>query len=102
MKIIKMLTEYIDDEIKDARKYADQALKLKEEYPTCADLFYRLSGEELEHMSMLHNEAARIIEKHRKEHGEPPAAMMAVYDYLHKKQIEAVTEIKTMRAMYEE
>ncbi len=62
-----------------------------------ADLFYRLSGEE---MNLLHNEAVTIIEKYRREHGEPPVAMMAVYDYLHEKQIDAAAEVKTKQAMF--
>ena len=51
-------------------------------------------------MTILHNEVVRLIEKHRKEHGEPPPAMQAVYDYLHEKQIEKAQEAKNFQAMY--
>ena len=43
---------------------------------------------------------ARIIAQYRKENGEPPTAMLAVYDYLHEKQIERAKEVKDYQAMY--
>ena len=43
-----------------------------------------------------------IIRKYRETNGEPPADMLAVYNYLHKKQIEKSMEVKRMQAMYKE
>ena len=54
MKIIKKLSEYIEEEIGDAEKYAECALKTKQDYPQVSELFYMLSGEELTHMERLH------------------------------------------------
>ena len=61
-----------------------------------------LSNEEMKHMQMLHNQVVKIIEKYRKENGEPPASMLAVYDYLHEKFIEEAKEVKMMQQMYME
>ena len=102
MTIIKKLSEMIEDEIKDAEKYAKCALKHKEDHPALADLFNRLSGDELQHANLLHEKVVDLIEDYRKEHGEPPEAMKAVYDYLHERQIEEAAEVKTLRAMYKE
>ena len=48
MKIIKELSGYISEELDDAEKYARLALTYKQEYPSLADLFNRLSGEDAE------------------------------------------------------
>ena len=54
---IENLSEYIEDEILDAGKYARCALKHKDESPELANLFYRLSGEETEHAKLLYDAA---------------------------------------------
>ena len=61
-----------------------------------------LSSEEMRHMQMLHNQVTKIIENYRKNNGEPPAEMIAVYDYLHEKFIEEAKEVKMLQQMYME
>lgn len=100
MEIIKKLSEMISEEIADADKYANCALKHKTDNPQLADTFYRLSTEEMQHMAMLHDQVTRIINEYRSQHGEPPAPMMAVYEYLHEQQIEKASAVKAKQSMY--
>ena len=100
MKLIEQLSEKISEEINDAKCYAQMALENREAHPALSDLLYTLSTEEMGHMTRLHTAVADIIEQYRKEKGEPPAAMLAVYEYLHKKQIEKAAEAKAMQELF--
>ena len=102
MKIIKLLSEKIEDEVCDAKSYAKLAVEYKDEYPELSRDFYNLSLQEMDHMNVLHNEVTTIIKRYRETNGEPPADMMAVYEYLHKKQIDMSLEVKTLQSMYKE
>jgi len=100
MKIIKELSGYIDEEIDGAKTYAENALKYKEERPELARMFYNMSLQEMEHMNELHKQVVDTIQKYRKENGEPPVPMMAVYEYLHERQIAEAAKVKAMQAMF--
>lgn len=92
----------MEEELGDAEKYAKLALKYAEEYKDLADVFHDLSLEEMKHMQALHDETVDIIADYRKKQGEPPAPMMAVYEYLHEKNIEKAGEVKSLQQMYKD
>ena len=100
MKIVEKLSDYIEEELEGSETYAKEALLYKEENPALAKTFYEISIEEMRHVDMLHNEVVGFIEKHKRDHGEPPAAMQAVYDFLHKRNIEWAAEIKSYQNEY--
>lgn len=102
MKIIETLSHRIEEELCDAKSYVTMAMEVKEEYPELSRTLYNISTQEMEHMNLLHGEVTQIIKRYRETNGEPPADMMAVYDYLHKKQIEKSLEVKTLQTMYKE
>lgn len=100
MKIIKRLADMIDEELEGAEDYIKCALMHKDEHPALSKVFYDISTEEMRHVNMLHEQVAHIIQEHRKQHGEPPAAMLAVYDYVHEKHIDRAAKIKAMQSQY--
>ena len=100
MKLIKELEELIEDEVHDVKKYAKMAVELKSDHPQLAQVLYTISTQEEGHQQMLHGEVVKLIENHRKLHGEPPVEMLAVYDYIHKRHIEKMAEAKRYQEMY--
>jgi hypothetical protein len=100
MKLIKELEELIEDEIGDVKKYAQMAAELKAEHPGLAQVLYTISTQEEAHQAAIHTEVVKLIEEHRRSHGEPPAAMMAVYDYIHKRHIEKMAEARRFQEIY--
>ena len=99
MVLIKKLSSMIEDEISGAEEYAKASLEYRDTRPELARLFHSLAETEMEHMNKLHKAVAEIIEEYRKENGEPPASMLAVYDYLHEKHIEEAAEVKRLLDM---
>lgn len=100
MKLIRDLEELIEEEVSDIKKYAKMANELKEEHPQLAQVLYTISTQEEGHQQMLHNEVVKIIEEYRKEKGNPPPEMQAIYDYVHKKHIEKMAEARRYQDLY--
>lgn len=98
MKIIEKLSEMIDEELDDSKKYAKCAIKYADEFPELAQTFAILSKEEMHHKDMLHAQVVKIIDAYRRENGEPPAAMLAVYEYLHNKAIDKANGIEMLQS----
>lgn len=100
MRIIKDVAEDIEEELEGAEHYMRTALLYKADNPQLAKTFYDISLQEMHHVELLHGEVVKLIEAHRKEKGEPPAAMIAVWNYVHEKHIKHSKAIKLMQAEY--
>ena len=100
MLIIRKLAEMIGEELDDAEKYIRCAISEKEQHPALAEVFAKLSDEEMRHMAILHEQVVKLIRDYKASKGEPPPAMMAVYDYLHKQHTDRTVEVRAMQDMY--
>lgn len=100
MKIIEKLEELIEEEIHDVKKYAKMAAELKSEYPGLAQVLYTLSTQEDSHQAALHAEVIKIIDAHKKAHGEPPASMKTVYDIMHRRHIDRLAAARRYQDIY--
>lgn len=100
MQIIKTISAQIEAELHDAKDYVQLALKHKEGHPDLASTYYRLSEDEMNHVGKLHDAAVVLIEDYKAKKGAPPASMLAVYEYLHDRHIEAEAEVRSMMQMW--
>ena len=100
MKLIKTLTNQIDEELEGAEGYISMAIAQRDLNPSLSKVLYEISLEEMHHVDLLHAEVVKMIEEHRRTKGEPPEAMMAVYEYLHEKHIKLAARIKVLQADY--
>lgn len=102
MKLIEKLSDMIEEEMNDAEKYIRCAMNHKEDHPALAQAFARLSNDEMNHMTILHDQVVQLINDYRRTNGDPPEKMQAVYDYLHQKHTERANEIRIMQAMFKQ
>ena len=102
MKIIEKMSKMVGEELHDAKKYILCAMESKAEHPEVAELFASLSDEEMQHMDRLHKSVVKIITNSRQQNGEPPAAMLAVYNCLHEQWIKKADKVKAMQRKYKE
>jgi rubrerythrin len=96
MKLIMKLSRMIEEEIRDAEKYARCAIEHKEDRPELSRTFVALAEQEMGHMQMLHNAVVQLIEEQRRTQGEPPAGMMEAYDLIHEWQMDHADEAQAL------
>lgn len=100
MKIIKCLSEDIEATLDAAEDSIKKAMMYKEEYPSAARALYNKSIVLMDSIKLEHDAVVALIEGYRKENGNPPESMMAVYDYVHERQINKSAAIKVLQEMY--
>ena len=96
MKVIAKIVDFIEDELDGAENYAKCAIKYKIEYPKFATKLNELAKVEMTHVQQLHDEVVRFIEEYRRDKGEPPKEMLAIYNFEHEKQINRSAIIRKM------
>lgn len=100
MKIIKCLSEDIEKTLDAAEEDIKKAIMYKEEYPSAAKSFYTKSIVLIDSIKPQHDAVVALIEEYRKSKGEPPAPMMAIYNYMHERHITKAAAIKNLQDMY--
>lgn len=100
MKIIEQANNLLWNSLDSAKCFIEKALKLREEYPSLSRALYEASLDEMDHVSRIHEEIVKLIQEYKQKTGEPPEAMLAVYNYLHEKYIDKASQIRILQNMY--
>lgn len=100
MKVIKCLSEDIEATMDMAENNIKKAIMYKNDFPIAAKSFYTKSVTLMDSLKGQHDAVVALIENYRKEAGEPPAPMMAIYNYMHERHINKAAAIKNLQDMY--
>lgn len=100
MKSIKDMSCTIEDILESADKNIRLAVKYKEDDPDSSKVYYSKSVEELNSIKPFHDRVVTIIKNYRAEKGEPPAPMMAMYNYEHEKHLDKNASIRKLQELY--
>jgi acetylornithine deacetylase/succinyl-diaminopimelate desuccinylase-like protein len=100
MKVIKDMSEDIEETLDMAECNIKKAIEYKLDYPLASQAFYNKSVALMSTIKGQHDAVVTLIEGYRKEKGEPPEPMMAIYNYLHERHINLSAAIKNLQDMY--
>ena len=100
MKEIKCLSEDIETTLNMAEKNIKSAIEYQIDNPVAAKAFYIKSVALMDSIKNQHDAVVALIEGYKKEKGQPPEPMMAIYNYMHERQIEQAAAIKHLQDMY--
>ncbi len=97
MELIKQLAEQMEDEICDSKHYAKWAVEVRNKYPELAETLYTISLQEEKHMQMLHDATEKIISG---KNVSISTDMLAIYDYLCKRQVKEREQALRYQELY--
>lgn len=100
MQVIKCLSENIECTLDAAEENIKKAIQYKNDFSVAAKAFYTQSTILMESIKGQHDAVVALIDAYRKEKGEPPAPMMAIYNYMHERQMNQAAAIKNLQDMY--
>lgn len=99
MTKIKQFVESIDEELKDAKDYAEKYVEYKAfNNPNWATKYKEMALDELKHATYIHDKAVETIEELQKIYT-PPVAMQEKWDKSHAEYVERVALIRQMLAL---
>lgn len=101
MREIKLASDIIKGNLREARKYAEMAMEYKEEHPQLFEWFKKMARTHLDFNTDGHMIAKRMIDDYKAsgKHSELAPGMIAMYNIIHADMIKDEAEIKAMLEM---
>lgn len=96
MKILSDLISKAHDTMEEVEWYAEKALHYKQDHKSTADAYNKIADMHITIYDMLHKEMVSLIDEHKRMGHNPPAEMLAIWNYEHERLIKEFAEAKTM------
>lgn len=96
MKILSKMISKANDTLEEIEWYAEKALHYKSDHKSVADVYNKIAEMHITIYDMLHKEMVGLIDEHKRIGHQPPAEMLAIWEYEHEKLIKEFAEAKTM------
>ena len=100
MRVIKDMSEDIEKTLDMVECNIKKAVEYKLDFPLAAQAFYNKSVALMGTIKGQHDAVVALIEAYRKEKGDPPEPMMAIYNYMHERQIGQAAAIKNLQDQF--
>ncbi len=97
MRVIKVLSKQIEEELEDSNKYIDSALTYRTQFPKLAETYIELANEEIGHAERLHKQVVSLISEIQIE---IPKFMQELWEEKHIELITKTAELKTKIGLY--
>lgn len=100
MDTLTSIYSQVDEEIQDARDYAADAMRCKSSHPELAQIYIKLSGEEIQHAQILQGAAAHQVATQDQAH---PLSNdgKTLTDWIKSCQDERIGDVKRMHEAYQ-
>ena len=80
--------------------YAEKAHHIKTEHKPLADAYIKIAEMHITIYNMLHEKMVSLIDEERRKGVQPPASMLAIWDYEHEKLVKEFAEAKYLIEEY--
>ena len=94
MKILKDLIGKADDTLEEIEWYTEKAHILRSEHKALADTYIKIAETHIGIYKMLHDRMVGLIEEEKRKGVQPPASMLAIWEYEHEKLVKEFAEVK--------
>lgn len=100
MKILTKMIEKAHDTMEEVEWYAEKALHYKGDHKSTADIYNKIAEMHVQIYDMLHKEMVGLIDEYKRMGHQPPAEMLAIWDYEHGRLIKEFAEAKAIVEEY--
>lgn len=100
MKMLTKLIEKAEDTLDEIEWYGEKALMYREENQALADVYNKIADMHIGIYDMLHKQMVELIDQFKRNGGQVPPEMLAIWNYEHEKLIKEFKDAKILVEEY--